>query len=1450
MPNINTRIIEWAKNSVLLAELPIKSKIDNFLADAFCENQEKRTTASYDLWLLFWGNYPELGPCPDFSLLSKKEYERAFYSKYRDHLSHSVKTLFLGVYLFEENSVIRKGISLRLNELGATDTNSSFLLTWIATALSHDIGYLFETDKIYDSAYSSDFMESINSRLCYPLSSTSFFNVSKAIETQIISELEIYTPRINAIDALEDENTFQILHCFSERSQLSLSNNGVKAYYDYAKSTPLGVNRTVYKDHGIASALILLKTWLAYAKYIDRLKEAAKTNSIKYCDLLEKLEITNERVKHVKDLIIEAAGATALHNIQKDCWDKSGTLAKDIQLDNFKIHFLGDSNLPFAYLLKLTDELQCWDRPKFEAPTDGVISLTGDDVDIVPTDLSIGVWFKSDDKLSEPDLDTKSEYAKLCSYLSTVLFINETPINFYRSVVERVAIGGESQGADVAQSNIEQPIDHTDVVGYLNDIEENYRDVAAIYAGMSAEELSGALENAIKPEALGFVSRTFLVNPLNQLFGHSFEKSKNPVQVEGLDQFFEYFIEHKRVALTGDPGCGKSTTLGAIAHRLATLCLRDTSSSIPVFIPLGGMAGDKTEDYLLSHIDVRVRTLLRTGRLLLLLDGFNEISANDACNLTEWVKSNSAQSLIVSCRRADYTERQLPLRRIDIEPLDVKQIWLMIGNYLVKDKQNELFWTLAGDEAKDAWDYYVERYIGQDAFTQFWYGNIGPVRPTDKEKTFIRDLQNDIKNNKQMPGMLPLVSNPYLLFSAIELASKNQAVPQSRTALLAGFANLTLDKVKKSSLILKGITGGSVKFTSILTEYSQDPTYYIAFCAFRMSENGCGTAVQLSWLLEDFTNKFQGVDEIDFIDKLIEASILEKTGYNGQQVKFRHQLLQEFFSAVHLCITHDYSKFKTIFAKQTWWEKSHWDETIRIAAELLKNATELIKSLYKIKPDLAFSCIQGDVYCKQDIKNELLNPTDLTIPVSPHARALWGESLVCDGHFDNRNGVGVLDGNPDFDWISVRRGQVNVGIESGESTVIGVTGNTISVDVGYDFFISKYPVTRAQFDVFLQGGYEDKDNWSELGWRWKGTRSYPELWESANFSLKNAPVVGVSWFEAQAFCRWATRKLTKRGWVIDLPLEAEWEHAARFPDGRIYPWGNEYEPGNANIDESSESKPCGPFSLNKYSSVGIYKNGFSALGISDLCGNVWEWCKNRWDVRYEWPEVTTSDKLDHRVIKGGSWYNSILFASLGVHDCLDADLGVNDVGFRVVMKITPEAAQDVQESSISVSSTVRKILVLGTSNSGRTEFVRSVGDFPLQEVQKKDLTSGEQIKMDYGRCFYKERMHYLYAPVEADDNNLDRFIGEMDDVIFVHCGCEEYLKTESIIRMSNVCKNQGIPLIVGCSSEDLSGFTLNRDWVVILQQSGIEIKAFSAIERKSCLDLLDNLFREEKQVNE
>jgi signal recognition particle receptor subunit beta len=360
------------------------------------------------------------------------------------------------------------------------------------------------------------------------------------------------------------------------------------------------------------------------------------------------------------------------------------------------------------------------------------------------------------------------------------------------------------------------------------------------------------------------------------------------------------------------------------------------------------------------------------------------------------------------------------------------------------------------------------------------------------------------------------------------------------------------------------------------------------------------------------------------------------------------------------------------------------------------------------------------------------------------------------------------------------------------------------------------------------------------------------LWFNKISSLSNAPVVGVSWYEAMAFCRWVSRFLNEDGWEIDLPYEAEWEHAARYPDGRKYPWGNTYFQGFANIDESSEGAIIGPFSIGKPTAVGIYNKGYSALRIADLCGNVWEWCKNRWDIQYKWPEITESNEVDHRVIKGGAWYNSIRFASLGVHDCLDADLGVNDIGLRVVKRKINAKYQCLRtELTFDNDNAVRKILILGTSGSGRTDFVRNTSDFPLVDIHKRDFASDDKIRMDYGRHFYRKykHMYYLYAPLDTDITNLYRFIGEMQAVIFMIDGCAEYLDidTECLMSMSRQCKSRNIPFIIGISGYDSTDYINERSIIDELRSSGITAVPFSAIKREGCTSLIDELFMYKKE---
>jgi formylglycine-generating enzyme required for sulfatase activity len=150
------------------------------------------------------------------------------------------------------------------------------------------------------------------------------------------------------------------------------------------------------------------------------------------------------------------------------------------------------------------------------------------------------------------------------------------------------------------------------------------------------------------------------------------------------------------------------------------------------------------------------------------------------------------------------------------------------------------------------------------------------------------------------------------------------------------------------------------------------------------------------------------------------------------------------------------------------------------------------------------------------------------------------------------------------------------------------------------FEIDRCEVTNERFLLFINArGYEREDLWNADGWRWRTRENVtkPQFWHDGAFNQPAQPVVGVSWFEADAFCR-----LTQ----VRLPSEAEWEKTARGIEERIYPWGNQWDPQLANGGTHS----TGPVA------VGAYPRGASAYGALDLAGNVWEWVNDWYDATY------------------------------------------------------------------------------------------------------------------------------------------------------------------------------------------------------------------------------------------
>lgn len=207
-----------------------------------------------------------------------------------------------------------------------------------------------------------------------------------------------------------------------------------------------------------------------------------------------------------------------------------------------------------------------------------------------------------------------------------------------------------------------------------------------------------------------------------------------------------------------------------------------------------------------------------------------------------------------------------------------------------------------------------------------------------------------------------------------------------------------------------------------------------------------------------------------------------------------------------------------------------------------------------------------------------------------------------------------------------------------------------------DYSIGKYEVTRGEYRRFiLAGGYTNRAYWSVDGWAWrvKSKRTRPLYWNATqNWDYEwnkrrvyrftqtdNYPVVGVSYYEAEAFGNWAGGHL---------PTEAQWEKAARWnartSHPNVYPWGDAWDAEKCN-NCYDHNKAGGGYNKFQTAPVGSYPAGASPYGCQDMAGNVAEWCKDWYSGRYYsatppdgWVNPQGPPRGNGRVMRGGSWF--------------------------------------------------------------------------------------------------------------------------------------------------------------------------------------------------------------------
>jgi len=385
---------------------------------------------------------------------------------------------------------------------------------------------------------------------------------------------------------------------------------------------------------------------------------------------------------------------------------------------------------------------------------------------------------------------------------------------------------------------------------------------------------------------------------------------------------------------------------------------------------------------------------------------------------------------------------------------------------------------------------------------------------------------------------------------------------------------------------------------------------------------------------------------------------------SGGEIEFTHLTFQEFMAAKHIVYMDlDYNEF----LENDWWAETILLYTGLLSLEMRKRSNDVVEAILKAK--------QEDAKIKRRLRllgsNALrdFQPSKRDDKVVTLAREKLYELIESNASLEERFEAGEIVGTlGDLriradNMVLVKGGKFMRGSREDDADDDEKPQREIYLD---DFMIGKYPVANEEFKKFIDdGGYGKgrKNMWSEEGWQWREENKIyePKYWHDRKWNALNFPVVGISWYEAEAYANWLSERT---GYRYRLPTEAEWEKAARGSDGFKYPWGEDFDKNLCNSYVSG---------LNRTSPVGIFPKGKSHYGCFDMAGNVWEWCSDSYDDNYyaDSPDRNPrgpSSGAD-RVGRGGGWNDGAGDCGSAIRNRGDPRDRVPDLGFRLLQEL-------------------------------------------------------------------------------------------------------------------------------------------------------------------------------------
>lgn len=430
---VNADILHWVRGSDLARAALEPAGVgedDLFIAlgaTDYNERVEKAKRVIHKLWF----HEQALGPYPFLETLAEFQFG-SFYSGYRDHVCHQLDVYLLGLMAYDSCPALRDGLDETF-AVPAENARAELLVRWLVTAVYHDIGYVLEAEGAADSE-SEEWQrtaQAFNECLSAPLSTLPAFKelLPRSTEKAVIRNQRIFThPELEHPTQLDAYQAVDVLNALGEEAERaglgsrSAHITPLRAYYDYARSTK-PADRSPFRDHGVASALLLLQTWRSFQDYVGQL--AVCRNEPLLERSLSEIDALAKKLPGRHASVRAAAAAMALHNISPKSWKHGDALEKGLRFGEFKICLSNPTRrTPLAFLLGLVDSLQDWDRPRFRPIREGDKKpmLTGQDLSITGRDGKLHIYVQvAAERFKHPATDPDSPFVKLASAMKEYL---------------------------------------------------------------------------------------------------------------------------------------------------------------------------------------------------------------------------------------------------------------------------------------------------------------------------------------------------------------------------------------------------------------------------------------------------------------------------------------------------------------------------------------------------------------------------------------------------------------------------------------------------------------------------------------------------------------------------------------------------------------------------------------------------------------------------------------------------------------------------------------------------------------------------------------------------------------------------------------------------------------------------------------------------------------------